>query len=55
MPLVPASANLSAQMEALVKESESLALGAFVGLILSNQNLDLLGKQAADRGTASRG
>jgi hypothetical protein len=35
-------------METLIKERESLTLGAFVGLILSNQNLDLLGKQAAD-------
>jgi hypothetical protein len=53
MPLVPASANYSAQMEALVEEREGLALGALIGFVFSDKNLDLRGEKTADGGAAS--
>src|SRR5258708_5086807 len=55
MPFVPAAANHAPQMKALIKQSGGLPLSAFVSFLLSDQNLDLLGQQAADGGTTTGG
>jgi hypothetical protein len=53
MPLVPAGSDHAAQVKALIKQSRSLSLGTLVGFLLADKNLNLLGKQAAYRGTAA--
>jgi hypothetical protein len=42
MPIAPAGADHAAQMKTLFEQCGSLALGAFIGLILSHENLNLL-------------
>jgi hypothetical protein len=55
MQFVPADANHTAQMKALLKQSQSLSLGALIGFILTHKDLDLSGHQPADGAAATGG
>ena len=48
MPFVTGRTNHASQMEAVVEQRFGLAMRLLIGLIITDQNLDLLGQQAAD-------
>src|ERR1700722_17215297 len=50
MQFVPGGSNHAAEVETLVQERQCLALGAFVGLFLADENFNLAGKESADGG-----
>jgi hypothetical protein len=53
MQFVPTRSNYSAHAKAFVKKRHSLALGAFVCLFFSDEDLNLSGEEPADGGLAS--
>ena len=50
MKFVPADSNHAAQVKTVVEQIQDLPLRAFIGILLSNQGLDLLSQQAANGG-----
>jgi hypothetical protein len=50
MQFVSSDSNYRTKMKALVKERHRLSFGTGVCFLVANQEFDLLGKQAADRG-----
>jgi len=49
MQFVSACSNYAAHMKALVKKRHSLSFGSFICFLLTDEELDLLGKETADR------
>jgi hypothetical protein len=50
MQLVSPGPNYSTQVEAVIEKRPGLSFGAFVSFFIAHEGLDLLRKQAADRG-----
>jgi len=55
MQFVPAHSNYPTHMKAFVKKRHSLSFGTFICFLVADQDLDLLGKEAADRRFATGG
>jgi len=54
MPVVSTASNHAAQTKALIEERRRLPLRPLVGLFLPHEELDLLGKKAADGSSTAR-
>jgi hypothetical protein len=53
MPFVPTGSDHSAHVKTFVEKRPSLPLGVVVCFLVANEQLDLLGKEAADRSFTS--
>ena len=55
MQFLPARSNCSPHVKPLVHKLQSLSFGARIGFFVTNQELDLLRNEAADRGLTPGG
>ena len=55
MQFVAAGGWQSSQREAVIKQLHGLSFGAFVSFVFADKDLNLLGKQAANRGVPPGG
>src|SRR5271168_2068933 len=48
MQFIPAGSNYAAQVKTLIQQRHGLPLGAFIGLFVAHQDLNLTSQQTAD-------